>query len=78
MVIGKSRKGENIVKQPEGKINLNLHVQRPIGTGWRMWIAGKLIRAAELVAKQKIKFNISTTTDSPETVDSILHKAGKR
>lgn len=78
MVIGKSRKGENIVKQPEGTINLNLNVQRPIGTGWRMWIAGKLIRAAELVAKQKIKFNISTTTESPETADSILRKAGKR
>lgn len=66
------------MSKPEGTINLNLHVQRPIGTGWRMWIAGKLIRAAELVAKQKIKFNISTTTNQPETADSILRKAGKR
>lgn len=66
------------MKANEGSINVDLKVKRPIGTGWRMWIAGKLIRAAELVAKQKIKFNISTTTESPETADSILRKAGKR
>jgi len=66
------------VSKPEGTINVDLHVQRPIGTGWRMKIAGKLIRAAELIAKQKIKFTISTKSEQPETADTILRKAGKR
>lgn len=78
MVINESSERGYIVSKPEGTINLNLNVKRPIGTGWRMWIAGKLIRAAELIAKQKIKFNITTTTEKPETADSILRKAGKR
>lgn len=66
------------MKKPEGTINVDLKVSRPIGTGWRMWIAGKLIRVAELVAKQKLKFSIGTSTSQPETADSILRKAGKK
>lgn len=66
------------MKKPEGTINVDLKVSKPIGTGWRMWIAGKLIRAAELIAKQKLKFTIGTSTSQPETVDSIMKKAGKQ
>lgn len=47
--------------KPQGTINMNIEVQRPKGYGVRMWIAGKLIRAAELVARQKLTFRIKQT-----------------
>lgn len=63
MVINERQKGGYIVKAPQGTINMNIEVTRPKGYGVRMWIAGKLIRAAELVARQKLTFRVKQTSD---------------
>lgn len=66
------------MKAPQGTINVDLVAERPKGFGARFWIAGKLIRLAEIIASQKIKFSIKQTSENPVTADSILKKAGKR
>lgn len=62
MVINERQKGGYIVKAPQGTINVNIEVTRPKGYGLRMWLAGKLIRAAEIVARQKLTFRMKESS----------------
>lgn len=50
------------MKAPQGTINVNIEVTRPKGYGLRMWLAGKLIRAAEIVARQKLTFRMKESS----------------
>lgn len=63
------------MKAPQGVINVNLDVKRPKGFGFRFWIAGKLIRAAEIVARQKLTFRITQTSDHGKAEAKFSPKA---
>lgn len=46
-----------------GTMNFEVKVHYTKRYGWRMWIAGKLIRLAEIVGSQKLKFSIKQSSE---------------